>query len=82
MCICLRVGNAHYQRADRHLVSTLKLIATAMMICLSLKQTDYQVTAAQSADVPEFMLRLNFGLDLIKRHKICAVRDSLSIIST
>jgi hypothetical protein len=73
MCICLCVGNAHYQRADRQLVSTLKLIATAMMICLSLKQTGYQVTAVQSADVPEFMLRLNFGLALIKRHKVCAV---------
>jgi hypothetical protein len=73
MCVCLCVGNAHYQRADRQLVSTLKLIATALMICLSLKQTCYQVTAAQSADVPEFMLRLNFGLALIKRHKVCAV---------
>jgi hypothetical protein len=43
------------------------------MICLSLKPTCYQVTAAQSADAPEFMLRLNFGLALIKRHKVCAV---------
>jgi hypothetical protein len=73
MCICLCVGNAHYQRADRQLVGTLKLIAMAIMIYLSLKQTGYQVTAVQSADVPESMLRLNFGLALIKRHKVCAV---------
>jgi hypothetical protein len=35
-------------------------------------QTGY-VTAVQTADVSEFMLRLNFGLAMIKRHKVCAV---------
>jgi hypothetical protein len=35
-------------------------------------QTGY-VTAVQTADVSEFMLRLNFGLAMIKRHKVRAV---------
>jgi hypothetical protein len=45
-----------------------------MAIYTSLRQTGY-VTAVQTADASEFMLRLNFGLAMIKRHKMCAVED-------
>jgi hypothetical protein len=72
ICLCLCVGKSFFRCFDRRLVGSFKLVITALVIYTSLMQTGY-VTAVQTDDVSEFMLRLNFGLAMIKRHKVCAV---------
>jgi hypothetical protein len=62
----------HFQRFNRPKTMCHVFLAS-ILIYFSVTQSDYQVAAVQTADSPEFMLRLNFELALIKRHKVCAV---------
>jgi hypothetical protein len=62
----------HFQRFNRPKTMSHVFLAS-ILIYFSVSQSGYQVAAVQTADSPEFMLRLNFGLALMKRHKVCAV---------
>jgi hypothetical protein len=62
----------HFQRFSRP-KTMCHILTASIIIFFSLTQSGYQVAAVQTADSPEFMLRLNIGLALIKRHKVCAV---------
>jgi hypothetical protein len=62
----------HFQRFNQPKTMCHVFLAS-ILIYFSLTQSGYQVAAVQTSHSPEFMLRLNSGLALIKRHKVCAV---------
>jgi hypothetical protein len=71
----LCVGKHHHPTGIVGTFKIVAILATYLIISGGLRQ---QAAALQSADNQDFMLRLNFGAAMIKRHRVCAVEGLIS----
>jgi hypothetical protein len=60
------------------IVGKFKIVAILAIYLIISGGIRQQAVSLQSADNPDFMLRLNFGAAKIKRHRVCAVEGLIS----